>query len=441
VKSGFYKNLAVIALPIILQNLMQSFVNMLDTIMVGQLGSIEIAGVGLGNQIFFILNMILFGIGSGGSIFIAQFWGKKDIGGIRRTLGITLSMTLVISVLFTIIAFFFPKNLLGLYSTDIAVIEKGATYLRIVSLSYVVTALSFSFSLALRSTENVKLPLYATIVSLVLNAILNYIFIFVLNMGVAGAAVATIISRIAEFCILFVVAYRRKLPVAAKISQMLSFSKDEMARFLRIAFPVILNETFWGLGSSLHSLILARSGTEAIAAFNITSTVSQLTWVFFIGVGNAAGIIIGKKIGERDDKTALTYANRFAGLMPIMALCIGWLLIPLSKCLPFFFNVEASIIAQASFMLYVLLVTYPFKSFNMCIIVGVCRAGGDTVFAALSDVLFMWGWGIPLGALAAFVFHWEPWAVYACLLSEEIVKSVANFIRLKSKKWLRRVTE
>ncbi len=441
----FFRTLGAIAVPIIFQNLIQSFVNMLDTVMVGQLGEVAIAAVGLGNQVFFLLNMILFGIASGASIFTAQYWGKKDIAGIRRTLGLSLSAGVGLSCVFMFGGLFFPRAIIGLYSADAAVISEGAAYLRVVAFSYPVTAVSFVFAQMLRSVERVKLSMTATVISFVVNGILNYLFIFgvpglVPAMGVRGAAAATIAARLVEVCILLLVTYKKRYPPAGTLRELFSFSRSFTGKYLRIAFPVIVNETLWSFGITMHNGIFARAGTAAIAAFNITSTISQLTWVFFIGVGNAAAVIIGKKIGEGDNRTAYDYADRFVLLMPVMSVCIGIFLLPLSKTLPFFFRVDAEVIRQASLMLVVLMCTYPFKSFNMCMVVGICRSGGDTVFAAVCDVLFMWTVAIPLGAVAALVWKLPAWVVYICILSEEPVKAVAGFLRFKSGKWLHNIT-
>lgn len=440
-----FKSLFVIALPIILQNLMQSTVNMLDTLMVGQLGSVEIAAVGLGNQIYMLLNMVLFGISSGGAIFIAQFWGKKENSGIWKMEGVMFSFSMVIALIFTFASVFFPKFLIGLYSKDFHVIEIGARYLRIVAFSFPFFAMSFAFSMALRSTEHVKLPMVATMISLVLNAILNYLLIFGIgffpSLGIVGAAIATCISRIVECFILFIVAYSKKYEVASSVKNLFSFTFFEVRKFIKIAFPVIINEAIWGLGTSMHSLIMGRTSTEAISAFNITGTISQITWVFFIGVGNAAGIIIGKKIGEGNETEARKYANTLSWFMPVMAIFIGLLLIPISKFLPFMFNVEASILVQAKMMLMILMCCYPLNAFNMCWVVGICRAGGDTVFAAIIDVCFMWIIAIPLAACVAYFTNVQPYIIYICLLSEQIFKAIVGFYRIKSGKWLHNVVE
>ena len=413
--------------------------------MVGQLGSVEIASVGLGNQIYMLLNMVLFGISSGGAIFIAQFWGKKENSGIWKMEGVMFSFSMVIALIFTFASVFFPKFLIGLYSKDFQVIEIGARYLRIVAFSFPFFAMSFAFSMALRSTEHVKLPMVATMISLVLNAILNYLLIFGIgffpSLGIVGAAIATCISRIVECFILFIVAYSKKYEVASSVKNLFSFTFFEVRKFIKIAFPVIINEAIWGLGTSMHSLIMGRTSTEAISAFNITGTISQITWVFFIGVGNAAGIIIGKKIGEGNETEARKYANTLSWFMPVMAIFIGLLLIPISKFLPFMFNVEANILVQAKMMLMILMCCYPLNAFNMCWVVGICRAGGDTVFAAIIDVCFMWIIAIPLAACVAYFTNVQPYIIYICLLSEQIFKAIVGFYRIKSGKWLHNVVE
>lgn len=336
----FYKTLFFVAVPITLQNLMQSMVNMLDSIMVGQLGSLEIAAVGLGNQIFFILTMILFGIASGGSIFIAQYWGKKDVANIRKTLGLMISFSLIISALFTVAALFFPKLLISFYSNDPKVIEVGGQYLRLVAISYPITAISFVVSQAFRSTEHVKLPMVATMISLVVNGVFNYLFIFGIGpfpaMGVSGAALATIISRFLEFFILYSVAKKNNYEALDSFKSMMSYNMYFIQRYIKIAFPVIVNETLWGFGVTLQNAIFAKISTDAIAAFNITGTISQLTWVFFIGIGNAAAIIIGKQIGAEDTQKALKYANKFALLMPILAIFMEHYCFPFQKFCRYF---------------------------------------------------------------------------------------------------------
>ena len=437
---GFFTSLVAIAMPISLQALLQNLVNMLDTVMIGRIGSVEIAAVGLGNQIFFILNMILFGITSGGAVFIAQFWGRKDLGGIRKSLGLMTIIAVVVAIIFTVLGLFIPNQLISLYSPDPEVIQVGGTYLRYVCLSYVPTAISFSITLAMRSTERVKLPLVCTSISLVTNIIANYFLIFVAGLGVKGAAIATIISRIIELVILLVWSNSHNYEICGRIKELLNFNKSFVCKFIMIAFPVIINETFWGLGTSVYNGIFAHAGTNAFTAYNITGTISQLTWVFCMGFGNGIGVLIGKKIGEKKIDEAKAYASRSLWFMPLIGICVGILLLPLSKLLPFFFNVEPEIIKTATSILMILIFMYPFNSFCMNWIVGVCRAGGDTVFSAVTEIVVLWCVSIPLGYVAAFVFHLSAPMIYLFFCSESIVKAIIGAIRVKSGKWLHEVT-
>lgn len=442
---NFYKTIFTVALPIVFQNFLTSFVNMLDTVMVGQLGALEIVAVGLGNQIFFVMSTVMFGVVSGGSIFIAQFWGKKDIKSLRQTMGITMTLSLSVSMIFTILALFFPELCFSIYTKDVEVIELGSRYLRFVSPSYLFFGISMAVSHAERSTEHVKLPMIATGISVIVNAVGNLIFIFGVEVfrvqlvpafGVVGAAIATVFSRIVETLILIIVPVIKKYEIVGKIQDYFLADFGFIGKYARICLPVLINETLWGFGFSLQNSIFAHAGTEVIAAFNIRGTIDNLVWVFFIGTGNAAAILIGKKIGERNYDGAREFANKMAKFMALSAVGMSFLMIPLSFVLPYFFKVDSQIIRMATNMLYLVMFFYPFCAFNMCTIVGVCRSGGDTLFATIIDVGFMWVIALPLGFIGVTFFHWPYWILFLCVHTEDILKATSGFIRLKSGKWL-----
>ncbi|GHU57784.1 MATE family efflux transporter [Spirochaetia bacterium] len=441
---GFYRGLFTLAVPIMLQNLINSFVNVLDTVMIGRLGTVEIAAVGLGNQFFFLFNMFLFGICSGGAIFTAQFWGKRDIQGIRKNTGVCLVLALGTAALFTLAVLFFPEVILGVYSRDPAVIKAGAAYLHTLAPSFFPYAVSFVFILVLRSIERVRLPMVSSILALVINLLLNYLFIFgfgpIPAMGVVGAAIATVCARYTEMIILVVVSYGRRYPMAGPVREFLGFNAPFFQRFLKIALPVIVNEMLWSLGVTAQNIIMARTNTEAIAAFNITNTVSQLTWVVFIGLGNGAAVLVGNKIGEGDEATARDYAARATLFAPLVAAAVAFILIPLSRLLPFLFNVNPGVIEITSVMFILLACSYPFRAFNMTMIIGVCRAGGDTVFCGIYDLIFMWLVSLPLAAAATFIFHAPVWLIYLLITMEDPLKMILGIWRLKSGKWLNNVT-
>jgi putative MATE family efflux protein len=440
----FYRGLFTMAIPIMLQNLVNSFVNVLDTVMIGRLGTVEIAAVGLGNQFFFLYNMILFGICSGGAIFTAQYWGKRDIQGIRGNTGLCLVFSLGVGALFTLVSLLFPEKIIGVYSRDPAVIQTGAVYLRTLAPAGFPYAVSFVFVLILRSIEQVRLAMETSIAALFVNMVLNYVFIFgfgfIPAMGVRGAAMATVAARFTEMVILVSVSYARNYALAGRLRDFLGFNVSFARRFFRITFPVILNELIWALGVTTQNIIMARTNTDAIAAFNITNTVSQLTWVVFIGLGNGAAVLIGNKIGEGAEKTARDYASRLTLFAPLVAALAAFILIPLSRLLPVFFNVNDGVFAITSIMFILLSCSYPFRAFNMSMIIGVCRAGGDTVFGVLYDLIFMWLISLPLAAAAAFLFHFPVWLVYLLIIIEDPLKVTLGLWRLKTGKWLNSVT-
>jgi putative MATE family efflux protein len=441
---SFYKGLFALAIPIMLQNLVNSMVNMVDTVMIGRLGTVEIAAVGLGNQVFFLYSLLLFGVCSGGGIFTAQFWGKRDIRGIRKNTGLCLVCSLAAALVFTLGALCVPDRILGIYSRDQAVIAAGSVYLAAVAPAFIPFAVSLLIIQTLRSIEKVRLAMVSTLIALSVNVVLNYAFIFgfgpIPAMGVAGAARATVIARTLETVILVSVSYARRYCFAGSLRELLGFNGPFARRFMRVIFPVLCNEIFWSLGITAQNIIFARTDTDAIAAFNITNTVSQLTWVLFTGLGNGAAVLIGKKIGEGREDAAREYARRIGIFMPLLAVAAAFVLIPLSWTLPFFFKVNPPVLSAATAMFFILGCTYPFKAFNMAAIVGICRAGGDTVFCVVYDLVFMWTLALPAGAAASFFFNAPVWVIYLCIISEEPIKAILGILRVRSGKWLRNVT-
>jgi putative MATE family efflux protein len=440
----FYKSLFTIAIPIMLQNLVNSFVNMVDTVMIGRLGTVEIAAVGLGNNVFFLYMIIAFGICSGGSIFTAQFWGKRDYPGIRKNTGLCIVLNISLAGLFTLGVSLFPEEILRIYSRDPAVIKAGAVYIKTLAPSFIPFAIRQVLVLTLRSIERVRVPMVTTIIALSINVALNYLLIFGPGpfpaMGVAGAAAATVTARVAETIILIAVCYINKYPLVGSFREMTAFNVPFVERFLRICLPVIVNEIVWALGVTVQNIIFARTHTDAVAAFNITGTVSQLTWVMFIGLGNGVAVLIGKKIGAGEENAARDYASRIIRFAPMLAAGAAFILIPVSRLLPYIFNVNEQVLANTGLMFIILSISYPFRAFNMSMVIGICRAGGDTVFCAVYDVVFMWTAALPLAAAASYFFNAPVWVIYLCVSSEEFFKVIIGFWRYKSGKWLHNVT-
>ncbi len=441
----FFKVMMSIALPITLQNLIASSVNMLDTLMITSLGNESLAAVGLANQVFFFYSVTIFGVATGSSIFISQFWGKKDTENIGKIMGISLAIVTLLGILFTLAALIVPEYIMKIFSNDSEVIRLGVDYLKIVSLSYIITGISFSYAVASRSIGQAKMPMVASMVSFATNAVFNYLLIFgklgLPQLGVKGAAYATVLARILEIALILYSIYSNKNnPLAQNIKAMTNWSKDFIKKYFKTAYPVILNEAFWSLGTVLYSLAYAKIGTEAAAAVQILSTVQNIFMVMTRGLANACTVMVGNKIGAEEENEAIEYANSFMILSVTLGLILGILLfISTDAILLFFRNITPGLHESSKKLLIVAAFFFFVKSFNGTLIVGVLRGGGDTKFSMVLEMGAVWLVGVPLAFLGALVFKLPVYYVSILVNMEEVVKAVIGIPRIISKKWVTNV--
>ncbi|OGN93752.1 MAG: hypothetical protein A2Z71_06715 [Chloroflexi bacterium RBG_13_50_21] len=436
----YYQRLYKIALPIALQQFIMASLNMVGVVMIGQLGAVPVAAVGLANQIFFLLNLMLFGIYSGCAIFTAQLWGVGDILNIRKVLGLALTLGLCAGTLFLIVAEVFPAGALGIYTKDPAVIALGGDYLRIIGVSFILYAISFCYSAVLRSTGNVQTPLIVTITALSVNTILSYGLIFgklgLPMMGVHGAAIAVLISRAVECGLLLLLTYRSDSPVAAKFRELFSYNLAFAVRVLKPVLPVVANEILWSMGISAYSVVYARISTDAIAAMNIVGSIDQIALVLFNGIGHACAILVGNRIGAGDEKQAFRYAARSEALGMLGAVGIGSLILVSSNSILSLYNVSPIVIDYAHHVLTILGLLLWLRASNMILFIGIFRSGGDTRFALVLDGVIIWVVGVPLAFTGAFLLHLPVYWVYLLVMSEEITKWVLGVYRFFSRKWI-----
>lgn len=437
---AYYRLLTNFAIPIIIQQFIASSLNLVDVVMVGQLGDSAVASVGLANQVSFLLTLMMFGISSGGAAYSAQYWGKKDVKGIRKVLGISLLLSLVPSLLFTTIALAFPGSAMRLFTNDPAVITLGSKFLRLLGFSFSLYTISTCFAATLRSTGNVRLPMATSILAILLKTGLGYVLIFghfgLPILGVEGAAVATVIARLVECVVLVSASYLTRTPAAAKIHELLNFNIAFLKNYLTIVLPVVFNETLWSLGVSTYNAIYARISTEAIAAVNIASTLEGLAFVIFIGISDACGIMIGNKIGAGDTEAAYRYGKRTLILSTGLAIWMGGGILAASQLVPILYKVSPTSLEYAQRILTVMAFALWIRTSNMTLVVGIMRGGGDTRFCFFLESGTMWLIGVPSAALAAFVFHLPVYWVYLMVLSEEFVKYLIGVARLRSRKWI-----
>ncbi len=442
---GFYKKVSAIAIPIALQNLVLSSINVVDVFMIGKLGEVPLASLGLANQILFLLSLFLFGINSGAGVLTAQFWGKKDIKNIKKVLGIALTLSLIVALGFYSATQFIPEKLMALYSPDKEVVYLGGEYLKTIGISYIFTAISFVFAIQLRNLSLTKVSVYGSIISLFINIILNYLLIFgklgFEPLGVKGAAISTAIARLFEMFFIVYYTFFKKYPIAGRIKEYLLFDKNFVKNYFSISLPVIINEILWAFGITCYSIIYARMGTSQVATVNIVNSIERIIFTGFIGIGNATAVMIGNKVGEGELVEAKKYGKTFAILAFAIGLLGSAIVFLIAKPILGIYDLSEEVNNLAFLTLMSLCIIIPFKAFNSTTIVGILRGGGDTKYALIIDILALWLMGVPLTFVAGLKLHLPIYIVFLVAASEEFVKFTLGLVRLKSGKWVKNVIE
>lgn len=436
----FFRAMLAIAAPVALQQLITAGLNMIDVLMVGQLGETPVAALGLANQIFFLLILFLFGVTSGMSIFTAQFWGKGDVEQIRHVLGMCLMIAVSVAALVSLAAILVPERLMGFYTEDDEVIKLGSDYLRIVGFSYVFTAISVSYISVLRSITQVALTVVVAVLALMLKTILAYLFIFGIAglpaLGVRGAALGTCIGWVFESILLLTLVYVRRTPLAANPSSLFNFDRPFLFRVLKTSMPAAINEILWSFGITTYNAVYARIGTAAIAAVNINATIEELMFVLFIGLGNACSVMVGNKIGAGGKEMAFEYGRRFTILGVIVVLIGSLIVFSLRETIIGLYQISPAAADSLRGLMLVFALSSWLRVFNFMLFIGAMRAGGDTRYAMLTELFSIWAVGVPSALIGGFVLHLPVYWVYAMVLLEEVVKAIIIFRRFLSRKWI-----
>jgi putative efflux protein, MATE family len=446
----FWRDILRLALPIALQNLLMSSFTMLDTIMVGQLGDVPLAAIGMAGQWSWLLNLVLFGFSSGSAVFISQYWGIKDKKKIHGIFGIQLIHAVIVSAIFAVVAIIFPQFVMRLFNKTPEVIEAGASYLRYAGLSYIGVAINGACCTLLRSTENVKLPLYINGFAAVFNGLMNYVLIFgkfgFPKMGIAGAAAATVISAWLCPIILIIVAIRTKNIMYVKLRNLFSFNKAVLMKFYKISSPVIINESMWGLGTFCYNMIFGHMSYENYAAVTIFRTVEGIAFVFFVGLCNACCVMVGKSIGAGHIEDGVKTSLRFTVIMPILGLILGTAMILMREPIIHIFNMTGAITEVTKNgvrgIMLVFGTEYCIRQIPYILIVGVFRPGGDTFTGMKYDMICVWLIALPLTFISGILLQLPFPIVFAIMLySEDVVKVIMCIRHYRSKKWIMPITE
>ena len=449
---GFYKRLWKLSLPMILQNLITFSLGLIDTFMVSQLGNEEMAAVSAANVPVFIITNIVFGVQSGLGILVSQYWGKGDTKNINRAMGVACFLGTAITVVAAVLFALFPVPVMDLLSNRHDLSLLGAPYLRIIGFSYVFNMLSSIYASAQRSVENPTFGMKVFGFSTLLNTGLNYLMIFgncgFPAMGVAGAALATLLSRVSEFVICAVCALRSK-NIPFDLAAFLHPGLDMVRRFVKYSSPVVVNETIWGLGNSMLTVILGytHNSVEMLAANAVMGNLNRLFLVVCMGLGASTAVLIGKAIGEGQSRekvqelgqTLLGFATLVGAGIAVAALALVPLLfIPVVFPMFKLFGESASI---ATALAVTGFATIPIHAYAISAITGALRAGGDVTLSTALDIGPQWLLCLPATALVALVLQWGHWPIAIAIQLESAVKVPLCILRIRTGKWIHDVTQ
>lgn len=451
-KDNFYRNVLILAGPIALQSLISIGVNMLDTIMVGKLGDNALSATSLANSFISIYHILCMGLGMGASVLVSRYWGmeSKDHdptahNALKQTVSLMLRLTLGLALIFVLATLFCPTLIMRSYTDDSAIIEFGVKYLNYSFITFVFLGLSLTTTIALRSVGQVKLPLYTSIATLFVNLFANYMLIFgkfgAPKMGVAGAALATLISRIIEATIILTFLFKFDDRIKFKVNDLFMKTRSLWSEYIRISIPVLVSDGILAIGNNTVSIVIGHLSAEYVAANAVTGVTQQLSTVVIQGVSQAGAIIIGRTLGTGNRDRAMEEAHKFLRLGLILGV-ISSVIIFLIKgpVIAAYDKLSPESVLIAHQLMISLSIIIIFQATNSIMTKGVLRGGGDTIMLMLADNIFLWVFSIPLGLLAGFVLKLEPFWIYFFLRFDQIIKTGWCVLRLRSGKWLKKIS-
>lgn len=437
---NFFKTVCLLAIPVALQSMLQSSFSMIDQIMIGQLGSSNVAAVGFAGKFSSIFSVMVSAIGAVAGIMISQFMGQKNNKQVRKSFNLNLIVAVVFALFFTLICILFPNKIMGLYMKDPEVLRIASGYLKIIAGTFLPMAGATLLSAMFRCMEKAQYPLYASIASALLNTGLNYLLIFgkfgFPSMGANGAAIATVISQYFNCIAMFFMLSHFRSSFDTTDTHTHSDHTIHRKQYLEMLLPILICEFLWSLGENIYASIYGHIGTEASAAMVLTNPIQGLMIGALCGLSGAASVIIGKYLGKRDYATAYDASKKLILYGFVGSILLSVVIIATRSYYVEIYQVEGSVKALTKQILIAYAIIAPFKIQNMILGGGILRSGGKTKYVMVIDFIGTWLFGVPLGLFSAFVLNLSIPYVYFLLSSEECVRYVLSLIVFKRKKWM-----
>ena len=441
----FYKTFASMTGVIAMQNLITFAVNLADNVMIGAYSQTALSGVAIVNQIQFLLQMLMLGTGSAIGVLGAQYWGKKELQPIRKATSTGVLLGVILSGIMMLAVFFFPNQTMGLLTNEQAVIAEGSKYLVIVCFSYVFFAVSNNLLSALRAVETVNIGFVVNLIALVVNITLNYGLIYgrlgMPEMGVEGAAIATLSARVVEFLVVVIYVLLFDKKICWRPKNLLSIDKEMFRDFIKVGLPLILANGIWGVAMSVQTAILGRLGEDTIAANSIATTLFQVVSVVTYAASTTSGVMIGITVGEGDIPRVKAYTKTMQILFLGIGVVTGLTLYACTDLIISLYDVTPAAAELSRQFIAVLSVTVVGTSYQCACLTGIVTGGGDTRFVLINDLIHQWLIVIPAAFLSAFVFHAPVWVTLACLKADQILKCFVAVVKVNRYSWIHILTK
>lgn len=447
----FYKTVFSLALPIALQSLITIGVNMLDTIMVGELGEKALSSTSLANSFISIYHIFCMGLGMGASVLVSRFWGMKTAHhdeenaclALKQTVCLMLRLTLSLASLFALITLIMPETLMRMYTDDREIIELGAVYFKWSIVTYFFLGTSLVTTIVLRSVGQVRLPLFVSIGAFFINLLANYAFIFgklgMPRMEVAGAALGTLIARLFEAGMILGYLFIKDKKILFRLRDIFMKTGSLLGEYIRISIPVLISDGILAFGNNSVAMVIGHLGATFVAANAITSVTQQLSTVVIQGVSQAGAIVTGQTLGREGRDKTMSQGWMFLGLGFALGTISALFIMIASNPIINTYNVSLETKQIARQLMDSISLIIIFQASNSIMTKGVLRGGGDTKMLMVTDNIFLWVVSIPLGILAGFVFKWPAFWIYFCLKSDQVIKTVWCVFRLKTEKWIKKI--
>ena len=442
-RKGFYRELFVLVIPIVVQNLIASSVTVADTLMLGNVDQTSLSASGLAGQLMFLINVMFFGLNSAITILASQYWGKKDVKVISKILGMGLIIAMAVTVTFSALAFFVPERVMWVWTDDPELIAAGAVYLRYVAPSYIFLGIFQPYISILKSCERVVFSTVISTIALLVNVVMNFFLIFGYGpfpeLGISGAAIATSLSC-GSGALLCIIDFLRQKVIPKDLRLMFAIPYALVSDFFRYSLPAFVNDVMWGLAFTVNSIIMGHLGSDIVAANAVVSSIRDLVTVVGFGIASAASIMLGKQIGEnrldraKEDASSIVRVAIFSGIIS------GFVLLCMSPFVPGLVDITEVAAGYLRVMLLINIAYQMGQIINTVLIASIFRCGGNSKYGMFLDIITMWFFAVPLGLISAFVLKLPPLNVYILMCTDEFAKMPFAVKHYLKGGWVKNIT-